>query len=222
VIRALLVCTMVVCTTGRAYPLASPVVSWRDAGAHAGEYVTVEGEVASARMTGDTCVIEFSDDPRALRVVLLLSLFGSAPRDPDGLYRGRQIRATGLVQRFHGRPEIVLRALDQVEIVDANQPEKTSAAAPASPPPPAPAAPAPAPLPPVSAAEAKQPLSAAAPCERARARWREAASNAGVRLTALSRCLDALRYRCQAESAAVAPALAALESVEQQVDAACR
>ena len=44
----------------------------------------------------------------------------------------------------------------------------------------------------------------------------------GARMTALTRCLEALRYRCRAERAALAPALAALDSIEQEVEAACR
>ena len=48
-----------------------PVISWQDAGRHGGELVTVEGEVAAAHSTDDTCILEFApDDPRAFRAVL--------------------------------------------------------------------------------------------------------------------------------------------------------
>ncbi|HYR96462.1 MAG TPA: hypothetical protein VEM57_06970, partial [Candidatus Binatus sp.] len=62
----------------------------------------------------------------------------------------------------------------------------------------------------------------ASPCERARARWRDAAADANTRAAALGRCLDALRYRCGAEVAALGPALTTLVSIERQVEAACR
>jgi len=184
---------------------ASLVVPWREAGGHVGEVVTVEGEVAVARSVGDTWVLEFApDDPRAFRVVVLLSLLESTPRQPERLYQGRRVRATGRVQRFQGRAEMVLRGAGQIEVVE------TSGEAPAPPPPAAPAAP------------ARSPASAAAPCERARERWRAAASEAGERLAALARCLDALRYRCAAERAALTPALATLDTAEREVDSACR
>jgi len=193
---------LVALAAGAAAPL---VVPWREAGGHVGEVVTVEGEVAVARTVGDTWVLEFApDDPRAFRVVVLLSLLESAPRQPEHLYQGRRVRATGRVQRFQGRAEMVLRGAGQIEVVE------TSGEAPAPPPPAAPAAP------------ARSPASAAAPCERARERWRAAASEAGERLAALGRCLDALRYRCAAERAALTPALATLDTAEREVDTSCR
>src|SRR5436853_483071 len=73
----------------------------------------------------------------------------------------------------------------------------------------------------VGEAVARQ-LAAAAPCERARARWRDAAGTAGELSTALGRCLESGSYRCRRESAALAPALTALEWAEQQVEDACR
>src|SRR3989442_1581139 len=149
---------------------ASLVVPWREGGGHVGEVVTVEGEVAVARSVGDTWVLEFApDDPRAFRVVVLLSLLESAPRQPERLYQGRRVRATGRVQRFQGRAEMVLRGAGQIEVVE------TSGEAPAPPPAAAPAAP------------ARSPASAAAPCARARERWRAAASEAGERLAAPGR-----------------------------------
>jgi len=64
--------------------------------------------------------------------------------------------------------------------------------------------------------------SAAAPCERARERWRAAAAEAGDQLAALARCLEAVRYRCRAERAALTPALETLETLEHEVDINCR
>ena len=58
-------------------------------------------------------------------------------------------------------------------------------------------------------------------CDRARARWKEAARSADELATALSSCLRATSYHCRDASAALAPALTALEWAEQQVDDAC-
>ena len=196
---------------------APPVYPWQEAERHVGELVTVDGVVAAAHSTGDTCVLEFApDDPHALRVILVLPMLSSLPSKPERLYAGKRVRASGLVRRFAGRPEMVLRSSAQIEVVDVAGPSSPPAAA-------APAEPPAAEKPPRGLGEAvARQLAGAAPCERARARLREAADTAGELSTALGRCLDGGSYRCRRESAALAPALTALEWAEQQVDDACR
>ena len=122
--------------------------------------------------------------------------------------------------------------------VPAAAPAPAVATAPVRPAPPAPPPPAPAPVaapppppavappPPPAAAEPSPETehalrTAAAPCEQARARWREAAVTARTRLVDVTRCLDAVRYRCEAERAALAPVLDALARSEDAVAAAC-
>jgi hypothetical protein len=236
---------------------APPVVPWTDAGARVGQIVTVEGEVVDAYVSADTQILEFSRDAAAFRVVLLVPLLTSAPRDPARVYRGRRVRASGRVQRFQGRPEMIVRSPDQIEIVEAGPTAAAPIAPPApevAPPPPPPASPPPASPPPVSPppvsprpapptpapptppspmptttlppppppAETRRPLAETAPCERARERWREAAGDVSERMATLDRCLEALRYRCRAERAALPPALDALDAREREVEAACR
>src|SRR5207247_9326714 len=155
---------------GAARAAAPPVVSSQEAGGHVGEVVCVEGEVTTARTVGDTWILEFArDDPRAFRVVVLLPLLETAPRQPERLYQGRRVRATGRVQRFPGRAEMVLRGSGQLDVLE------TGGAPPAASAPPPPAAPV------VPAGPAP---SAAAPCERARQRWRAAAVEASARIAA--------------------------------------
>ncbi len=205
---------------------APPIVSWHDAGDHVGELVTVEGDVVAARTGADGCVLEFSsDDPRAFRVVLLVPLLTDLPRQPERLYRGRRVRATGRVQRFRGRPEMVLHDPGQLEVVDVAgaggappAQDQHQAAPPETRAPPETTAPpeaAPSPTP------AEVPLAAPNPCQRARARWQDAGATARARLSALSRCLEGTSYRCRVEAAALEPALSELEWAEQQVEAAC-
>jgi len=214
---------------------APPVYPWQEAGNHVGQMVTIEGVVAAAHATGDTCVLEFApDDARALRVVLIVPMFSSLPSKPERLYAGKRVRVSGLVRRFAGRPEMVLRSSSQIEVVDVSGPSAVPAPAPAeprvAPSPPHAAEPPPAAEPPRAAEpppralseEITRRLAGAAPCERARARWREAAGTAGELNTALGRCLESGSYRCRPESAALAPALTALEWAEQQVEEACR
>jgi len=135
--RALALVSLVARAAAAARAAAPPVISWQEAGGHVGEVVTVEGEVATASTVGDTWVLQFArDDPRAFRVVVLLPLLETAPHQPERLYQGRRVRATGRVQRFQGRAEMVLRGAGQIEVVE------TTGAPPAASAPPPPAAPA--------------------------------------------------------------------------------
>lgn len=223
------------------------VVPWSDAAAHVGSVVTVEGTVARARVENGACTMEFApDDPAALRVVLVLALFQS-PTDPERLYSGRRVRASGRVQTFQGRPEMIVRRADQIEVLDA--PPTTTTLAPPPPPPPAavapptststvptptvppttmpPAAPAAAPstAPPPAPAPAAAP-SAVAPvpterCVRARERLDVARRELSARSEDAARCLREGTSRCQQEREAVARALETLPARETEADSAC-
>ena len=130
---------VVLLVAGLSEAAAPPVVPWTDTAARVGQIVTVEGEVVRAFASGDTQVLEFADDARAFRIVLLVPLLSNAPRDPARVYGGRRVRATGRIQRFQGRPEMIVRSPDQIELVGAEPP------APAPSPPPVSAPPRPAP-----------------------------------------------------------------------------
>ncbi|HLY38955.1 MAG TPA: hypothetical protein VKU61_13015 [Candidatus Binatia bacterium] len=112
-----------------------PVVDWRAAGTRVGDVVTVEADVTAVRTRDDGYVLEFSDDPQAFRIIVLVPLLGGAPRDPERVYRGHHVRATGRVQRFQGRPEIVLRSPSQVEITDVPPAAEAELETPTPPPP---------------------------------------------------------------------------------------
>jgi hypothetical protein len=99
--------------------VAPPVVDWREAGERAGQVVTVEGDVRAAECSEDRCLLEFApEDPRGFRVVVLMPIFARATDAPDAAYRGRRIRATGKIQRFQGRVEMVLRGTGQIALAD--------------------------------------------------------------------------------------------------------
>ena len=228
--RALALLAALLATTRAAAP---PTVPWQEASAHVGELVTVEGDVSAARTTGDVCVLEFApDDPQGFRVVLLIPLVTSLPREPDRLYRGKRVQASGRVQRFQGRPEMVLRNPDQITVVDVSGVAAAQAATPSSPAPAPVASPdgvntpaliaAPPPAPRPLATTVAEQVARFDPCPRARERWRDAAATLSERSEVLQRCLDALGYHCRDEATAIAPALATLEWAEQQVEEACR
>lgn len=140
--------------------VAPPVVDWRDAGERAGQVVTVEGDVRNAECSEDRCVLEFApEDARGFRVVVLMPMFSRAADAPDVTYRGRRIRATGKVQRFQGRVEMVLRGTGQIELADTAAVTTPSTTRPTAPPPtaPPPTAPPPTAPPPTLAPPAPPP-----------------------------------------------------------------
>jgi len=196
--------------------LPPEVVRWQDAGAHVGRVITVEGTVERAHVAGGACALEFAPgDPSALRVVLMLALF-SSPDDPERLYRGRRVQASGRVQRFEGRPEIIIRRADQITVLDqASPPTTTTLPAPAAPVPTAPAPGAPTPAPRSSA----RPPQA---CARARDLYHAARRELAARSEEAARCFRDDALRCENERAAVSAALEALSLREAESDAACR
>jgi hypothetical protein len=258
------------------------LVDAADAAAHVGSSVTIEGDVAVARADADGLVLELAPlGAKSFRAVLVRSLFSSLPRSPERVYEGKRVRVTGLVQRFQGRPEMVLESASQIEIVDVAGAPGTStttvpapvpttlrppaSAAPTPPPaaappvaPPAPAAappahgtatptvappaptvappgppgaaatPPPASVPPATVAPsepAPKPLLAerlaAQACDRARARWTEAAARVRAATDELTRCLDRASFACRESAAKLAPALGDLEWAEQEVSDRC-
>ena len=102
------------CALVRAYD----VVPWQAAGSRAGDVVTVEGDVVQAHIEGATCVLQFStDDPNAFRVILLIPMITDLPHQPQRLYEGKRVRATGTVRRFGSRTEMIVRSPEAIEII---------------------------------------------------------------------------------------------------------
>jgi hypothetical protein len=118
-VRALLA---LLAALGRPTSWHRPWSTGATAGERAGQVVTVEGDVREAECSEDRCVLEFApEDARGFRVVVLMAMFSRAADAPDVTYRGRRIRATGKVQRFQGRVEMVLRGTGQIELADTGR-----------------------------------------------------------------------------------------------------
>jgi hypothetical protein len=207
---------LVVAAALPAYARDLDAISWQEARAHVGQVITVEGTVARARVAGGACTLEFApDDPSALRVILMLPLF-SAPDDPERLYTGRRVQASGRVQRFEDRPEIIIRRTDQITLLDEPAPTTTTtttSSALLAPPVPVPTTPAPSPSGGARLTEV---------CARSRDLYQAARRELATRSEQAARCLSAEAALCEKERAAVSAALEALRLRETEVDAACR
>ena len=117
--RATLLVLLLAASASAAWRAGTAVVPAEDAASAAGSAVTIEGDVATAHVDPDGLVLELAPvGPKSFRAVLVRALISSLPRSPERVYEGKRVRITGIVQRFQGRPEMVLESADQIEIVD--------------------------------------------------------------------------------------------------------
>jgi hypothetical protein len=116
-----------------AAPARGAIVDARDAARHVGSTVTIEGDVGAARNEPTGLVLELEPvGPTGVRAILVPSLISSLPRSPERVYAGKRVRITGLLQRFKGRPELILESASQIEIVDVAGATPPEAADPAT------------------------------------------------------------------------------------------
>jgi hypothetical protein len=102
----------------RAGAAEPPVVDWSQVGEHVGKDVVVEGRVVGVECSRQTCQLAFEPTARRFAAVveaLDFDLF--PPHELDARYNGRPVRVRGTVVRPSGRPEIVLRRADQLELL---------------------------------------------------------------------------------------------------------
>lgn len=90
-------------------PGAEGVVSWEDAGRHAGNVVTVEGRVKGTHRGKSAFYLNFHPNwKRYLTVVIPARALAAFPPDPAAFYGGRRIRVRGKVSFGRDRPEMVV------------------------------------------------------------------------------------------------------------------
>lgn len=95
------------------------VISWRDAADHYGETCTVEGEIVATHNSGKACFLNFHPNwSKYFTAVIFASAFDQFPPNPEEHYRGKEVRVTGRIKEYKGKPEIILNSPSQIEIVD--------------------------------------------------------------------------------------------------------
>lgn len=217
---------------------ARDVVPWAEAGRHAGELVVVEGFVRAVRHEDRRLTLVFDpDDPRALRVTLLIPLLSDLPPEPEALYRSRRVRVEGRITRAAGRLDLVVADPGRIHVIGLTAADGEAEATPsADVPPPTmpvspptstapnapPAVPAPSPRPPrPSDAAAARTARAEAACRRLAASRDAARREALDAVAALRTCLDADHSGCTSAADAIAAPIARLEWIEQALAARC-
>jgi micrococcal nuclease len=99
-------------------PVPRAAVSWREADKHYGQNRTVEGKIVATNNTGKVCFLNFDRNWReSFTAVIFAGDFDRFPRHPEEHYLGRTVRVTGLIKEYKGKPEIVLKSPEQIEII---------------------------------------------------------------------------------------------------------
>jgi len=105
-------------------PKQAASTSWssKDAADHVGERGTICGPVVDTRYAtasnGKPTFLNFDRAyPKHIMVVVIWgSDRGAFPSNPQTYYKGKDVCATGLIESYKGKPEIVARNGDQLEI----------------------------------------------------------------------------------------------------------
>ena len=87
-----------------------------------GEPHVVEGTVTDAARDGTVVRLRFGDGPQDLTVSLIIGLLSDFPPDPEHYYPGKTVRVAGRVRSFHGAPEIIVRDVADIRVVDLDRP----------------------------------------------------------------------------------------------------
>jgi hypothetical protein len=95
-------------------------VPWDQAKLHVGKVITVQGKIVNTyNHRGEVCFLNFDTDWRdKFYIPIFQKAFRFLPEEPQDYYMNKTIRVTGEVTLHKGRPNIEVRDLDQIEIVE--------------------------------------------------------------------------------------------------------
>ena len=111
--RAALVLVLLALTRPASAAVIEPrVIDARDAADWIGSAVTVEGDVVDVKSEPMGIVLELAPEG-SFRAILVEALISSLPRSPQKVYGGKRVRVTGIIQKFKGRLEMILRVAPQ-------------------------------------------------------------------------------------------------------------
>jgi DNA/RNA endonuclease YhcR with UshA esterase domain len=95
------------------------LISWEEAGAYAGQTLTVEGQVVDTYNSGKVVFLNFAEDFRTtFKVVIFPDAWPLFPTPPEEYYRDKTIQVTGQIEIYQNAPEIIVAGPDQIEIVE--------------------------------------------------------------------------------------------------------
>jgi hypothetical protein len=95
------------------------VISWQDAAKHYGEYAIVEGTLVATHNSGKACFLNFHPDyHRYFTAVIFASAFSRFHPNPEMHYKGKNVRVSGYIKEYKGKPEIILEDPNQIVILN--------------------------------------------------------------------------------------------------------
>lgn len=98
---------------------AKEVVSWHDAARYYGQVRTVEGKIVVSNNTGKVCFLNFDRNWKEnFTAVIFSGDYDKFPPNPEDHYLNQKVRITGLIKEYKGKPEIVVKSPEQIEIIE--------------------------------------------------------------------------------------------------------
>jgi cardiolipin synthase len=95
------------------------IIPWEDAAQYYGQTVTVEGTIVQTKNTGQVVFLDFSPTWQVdLKVVIFPEDAARFPSLPEEMFLHKTIRVTGVIKKYEGAPEIIVRDPTQIEIVE--------------------------------------------------------------------------------------------------------
>lgn len=96
---------------------SSEVISWKDADKYYGKFVTVEGNVVTTYNSGKACFLNFHKNwKRYFTAVIFASNYHKFKTPPEDYYKNRNVKITGLIKEYNGKPEIIVNSPSQIVI----------------------------------------------------------------------------------------------------------
>ncbi|MGA2092706.1 MAG: hypothetical protein ABSH16_04775 [Sedimentisphaerales bacterium] len=99
---------------------AATQVRWDEADKYYGQVVTVTGTIVATHNSGKACFLNFHQDwKHHFSAVIFASDFANFPSNAEQFYLNKEVKITGFVKEYQGKPEIVLKEPAQIEVVTA-------------------------------------------------------------------------------------------------------
>jgi DNA/RNA endonuclease YhcR with UshA esterase domain len=104
---------------------AATEVRWDEADKYYGQTVTVTGKIVATHNSGKACFLNFHQNyTKYFSAVIFASDFSKFPPNPENYYLNKDVKVTGLVREYQGKPEIILKEPSQIAIVgEENKPK---------------------------------------------------------------------------------------------------
>lgn len=105
--------------TAKSAPSGREVVSWEDAHRHAGREVVVEGTIVRTHRSGKVLYLNFHPNwKKYVNVVIFAKDLAGFPRQAETFYKGKTVRVKGTISLYKGRPELVVKTPEAIEVVE--------------------------------------------------------------------------------------------------------